>query len=85
VNRLDVRLLILRRRGPRYRGVVGGTALYGIEETIMTERDDVDRDGDEPVLDAEEIAVTSHLDADEADLVEQSIEVPEDPEEATER
>lgn len=47
----------------------------------MSEPDDVDRDGDAAVLDPEEIQLTSHLDADEGDLVEQYIEVPEDPEE----
>jgi hypothetical protein len=46
---------------------------------------DVDSDVDEPVLDPDEVAVTDHLDADEADLVEQAIEVPEDPDEATGR
>jgi len=54
----------------------------------MTEPDTyeaVEPDGDEPVLDAGEIAVTSHLDADEADLIEQFLEVPEDVDEATGR
>ena len=46
---------------------------------------DVDPDVDEPVLDPDEVVVTNHLDADEADLVEQAIEVPEDPDEATGR
>ncbi|MDT5300870.1 MAG: hypothetical protein QOG79_4112 [Mycobacterium sp.] len=49
----------------------------------------VDRPGDpggnEPVLDPDQIAVTSHLDADEADLIEQFLEVPEDVDEATGR
>jgi hypothetical protein len=50
----------------------------------------VDPDGDGPVLeagqiDADQIAVTSHLDADEADLIEQFLEVPEDVDEATGR
>ncbi|WP_029113949.1 hypothetical protein [Mycobacterium sp. URHB0044] len=39
---------------------------------------DVDPDAIEPVLDPDEIAVTSHLDADEGDLIEQFLEVPED-------
>jgi hypothetical protein len=41
--------------------------------------------GEEPILDPEAIALTSHWDADEADLIEQAIEVPEDPDEATGR
>jgi len=45
----------------------------------------VDRTGDEPVLDPDQIVVTNHLDADEADLIEQFLEVPEDVDEATDR
>jgi hypothetical protein len=49
----------------------------------------VDRTGDpggnEPVLDPDQIAVTNHLDADEADLIEQFLEVPEDVDEAADR
>jgi hypothetical protein len=53
----------------------------------MTEPDAyeaVDPDGDGPVLDPGRIAVTSHLDADEADLIEQFLEVPDDPEDPDE-
>jgi hypothetical protein len=49
----------------------------------MSEPDAFDG-GDEPVLDPEGIAVTSHLDADEADLIEQFLEVPDDPEDSEE-
>ena len=45
----------------------------------------VDRTDDGPVLDPGQIAVSSHLDADEADLIEQFLEVPEDVDEATGR
>lgn len=37
-----------------------------------------DPDDDAPVLDPSRLAVMSHLDADEADLIEQFLEVPED-------
>jgi hypothetical protein len=39
---------------------------------------DVDPDVIEPILDPDEIALTRHLDADEGDLIEQFLEVPED-------
>lgn len=44
-----------------------------------------DPDDDAPVLDPDRIAVTSHLDAAEADLIDQFLEVPEDVDDAPDR
>jgi hypothetical protein len=56
------------------------------EPDTYEDRDDGGQTGDAPIgEDPARITVTSHLDADEADLIEQAIEVPEDPDEATGR